>query len=230
MEPLFTGLNHALEGAPLLALVAALAWGVASVVLSPCHLACIPLIVGVLADGHEPSARRALWVSTVFGAGILLTIALVGAVTVALGRLAGDVGVAGNLLAIAIFFAFGLHLLEIWNLPLWERHAGGLGSGARGALALGLVLGTALGPCTFAFMAPVLAASFRSASSAPVLAAGLLAAYGVGHTAVLVAAGASTGTVQAWLDWSEASRGLAMLKKTCGVLLLVGGLYQIYIM
>ncbi|AJF07031.1 hypothetical protein [Geoalkalibacter subterraneus] len=46
MESLFIALTEAVSGAPLLALSAALAWGVLSVVPSPCHLASIPLIVG----------------------------------------------------------------------------------------------------------------------------------------------------------------------------------------
>lgn len=39
MEALFSRLSDAMSGAPLVALVAAFAWGVLSIVLSPCHLA-----------------------------------------------------------------------------------------------------------------------------------------------------------------------------------------------
>lgn len=39
----------ALGGAPLVALPAVLAWGLASIWLSPCHLAGVPLVVGWLA-------------------------------------------------------------------------------------------------------------------------------------------------------------------------------------
>ena len=53
MEQLFTNLSHAVEGAPLVALAAAVVWGVLSIVLSPCHLASIPLIVGFISEqGH----------------------------------------------------------------------------------------------------------------------------------------------------------------------------------
>ena len=100
--------------------------------------------------------------------------------------------------------------------------------GLLAALALGLVFGIALGPCTFAFMAPVLAAAFRVAGKAPFYAAGLLLAYGVGHCSVIVAAGTSAEAVQKYLRWSRGSRGVAGLKATCGVLVLLGGLYMVY--
>ena len=46
------------------------------------------------------------------------------------------------------------------------------------------------------FMAPVLGVAFRSAASAPLLAAGLLLAYGVGHCSILVGAGSAVGSTR----------------------------------
>jgi len=48
LERVFASLGRAVGGTPLLALAAALAWGVLSVLLSPCHLSSIPLIVGFI--------------------------------------------------------------------------------------------------------------------------------------------------------------------------------------
>ena len=45
METLFVTLTRAVEGSALVALGASFAWGVLSILLSPCHLASIPLIV-----------------------------------------------------------------------------------------------------------------------------------------------------------------------------------------
>jgi len=45
LEELFTVLGHALEGHAALALGAAFAWGAVSLLLSPCHLATVPLLV-----------------------------------------------------------------------------------------------------------------------------------------------------------------------------------------
>jgi cytochrome c-type biogenesis protein len=117
MEQLFTNLSHAVEGAPLLALTAASAWGVLSIILSPCHLASIPLIVGFISGQGGGSARRAFWTSTLFAVGILITIAAIGAVTAAAGRMLGDVGRYGNYFVALIFFVVGLHLLSVIPMP-----------------------------------------------------------------------------------------------------------------
>ena len=92
MQQLFTNLSHAVEGAPLIALTASVAWGILSIVLSPCHLASIPLIVGFISEQGQVTARRAFWTSTLFAVGILITIAAIGAITAAAGRMMGDVG------------------------------------------------------------------------------------------------------------------------------------------
>ena len=100
--------------------------------------------------------------------------------------------------------------------------------GLLAAFILGLVFGIALGPCTFAYMAPMLAVTFKLGSKAPLYAAALLLAYGVGHCAVIVAAGTSTALVGRFLNWNEQSKGLAVLKVVCGILVMLGGVWLIY--
>lgn len=230
MEYLFTILTRAVEGSSGLALLAAVVWGVLSIVLSPCHLASIPLIVGFVNGQGQVSARRALALSSLFALGILATIAGIGALTAAAGRLMGDLGTWANYGVAVIFFLVGLHLLGVIPMP-WSG-PGQMGFKRKGllaALVLGLVFGVALGPCTFAYMAPMLAVSFKVAASRPLFSISLLALYGVGHCAVIVAAGTCTEVVQRYLDWNERSRGGTILRGVCGVLVLVGGVYLIYI-
>jgi cytochrome c-type biogenesis protein len=100
--------------------------------------------------------------------------------------------------------------------------------GLLAAFVLGLVFGIALGPCTFAYMAPLLAVTFKLGGETPVYAASLLLAYGVGHCGVIVAAGTSTERVQRFLNWNEQSKGLAVLKIICGGLVILGGIWMIY--
>ena len=93
MEQLFTNLSHAVEGAPLIALGASVVWGILSIILSPCHLASIPLIVGFISEqGRVSDARGRSGIATLFAVGILVTIAAIGAITAAAGRMMGDVG------------------------------------------------------------------------------------------------------------------------------------------
>ena len=53
-------------------------------------------------------------------------------------------------------------------------------------------------------------------------------AIALGHCSVIVLAGTFTEVVQHYLDWNERSKGSVILKKVCGVLVLIGGLYLIY--
>jgi len=230
MEELFTTLTRAVEGAPAVALGAAFVWGVLSILLSPCHLASIPLIVGFIDEQGRISTKRAFIISALFSIGILITIAAIGAITAAAGRMMGDVGRYGNYVVAAIFFVVGLHLLGVVPMP-WSG-PGRVGMKRKGMLAafiLGLVFGIALGPCTFAYMAPMLGITFKLAASEAAYGVLLIAAYGVGHCSVIVLAGTSTGLVQRYLNWNEKSKGAVILKKACGVLVLLGGVYLIYV-
>ncbi len=229
MGGVFSALSRAIEGTPLVALGASLVWGIFSIILSPCHLASIPLIVGFIDEQGRISTRRAFNLSLLFAVGILVTIGIIGAITAAAGRMLGDVGRYGNYFVAFIFLAVGLHLLEIIPMP-WSG-IGRVGMKRKGALAafiLGLVFGIALGPCTFAYMAPMLAVTFKLASSNLIYGLLLLLLYGVGHCSVIVAAGTFTEVVQRYLDWTDRSRGAVVLKKVCGVLVILGGLYMIY--
>ena len=229
MEELFTKLSHAVEGAPAIALGASVVWGILSIILSPCHLASIPLIVGFISEQGKVTVQRAFWTATLFAVGILVTIAAVGAITAAAGRMLGDVGRSGNYFVAGIFFLVGLYLLGVIPLP-WSG-PGRVNMTRRGLLAafvLGLVFGIALGPCTFAYMAPMLGVTFKLGRTNPFYGAALLLAYGVGHCAVIVLAGTFTELVQRYLNWNEQSKGVAVVKSVCGVLVIAGGAWLVY--
>ena len=230
MDELFTRLTHAVEGAWFIAVAASLVWGVLSILLSPCHLASIPLIVGFINGQGRISTKRAFGISALFAIGILITIGVVGAITAAAGRMMGDVGKYGNYFVALIFFIVGLHLLGVILMP-WSG-PGQVGMKRKGMLAafiLGLVFGIALGPCTFAYMAPMLAVAFKLASTNLSYGMLLLLLYGIGHCSVIVFAGTSTELVQRYMNWNEKSMGAVILKRICGILVLLGGLYLIFI-
>jgi len=229
MQALMNQLTHAVEGAPATALLASFIWGILSILLSPCHLASIPLIVGFVDHQGQITTRRAFFVSLLFAVGILLTIALVGLLTSAAGRMMGDVGRYGNFFVAAIFFLVGLHLLGV--IPLSFSGPGKIGMTRKGLLAafiLGLLFGIALGPCTFAYMAPVLAITFKVSATDGLYAILLLASYGIGHCSVIVAAGTSTELVQHYMNWNERSKGTLLVKTICGALVILGGLWLLY--
>ncbi len=95
LEELLTHLTAALTQSLLVALVGAFLWGVISILLSPCHLASIPLLIGFLASEAKSGTTRVFRLSLSFSLGILGSIVLIGAITAAAGRLLGDLGGVG---------------------------------------------------------------------------------------------------------------------------------------
>jgi cytochrome c-type biogenesis protein len=230
MQELFTQLTCAVESTWFIAVAASFVWGILSILLSPCHLASIPLIVGFVDEQGRISTKRAFWISTLFAVGILITIGVIGAITAAAGHMMGDVGKYGNYFVALIFFVVGLHLLDIIPIPFsGPGQVSMKRKGMPAAFILGLVFGIALGPCTFAYMAPMLAVTFKLASNNLFYGILLLLAYGLGHCSVIVLAGTFTEVVQHYMNWNEKSKGALILKKICGVLIIFGGLYLLYV-
>ncbi|MFA5728860.1 MAG: cytochrome c biogenesis protein CcdA [Candidatus Neomarinimicrobiota bacterium] len=227
---LFNILSQALNTSPIIALLAAFVWGILSILLSPCHLSSIPLIIGFINGQGNVTIRRAFWLSLLFSTGILITIGLVGVITGLLGRMLGDVGRFGNYFVAVIFFLVGLYLLDVISLNFFSAPDPSRVKkrGLLAAFILGLIFGIALGPCTFAYMAPILAIVLSTAGTKLLFSILLLVFYGVGHCSIIVLAGTFTEALQRYLNWSAESKGAKWLKKICGVLVIIGGIYLIF--
>jgi cytochrome c-type biogenesis protein len=229
IDQLFTNLTTALSGTFLLSLTAAFGWGVLSILLSPCHLSSIPLVIGYISSQGQIEVKRTFNLALTFAVGILITIAVIGLITASLGRLMGDIGIWGNWLVAVIFIIIGLYLMDIihwdWNkLNRVNDKQGGL----WGAFVLGLIFGIGLGPCTFAFLAPVLGVVFQTATENWWRAVLLISAFGIGHCAVIVLAGSLTNLVQRYLNWTEESKATIYIKRVAGFFVILGGVYFIY--
>lgn len=229
LEKFFIVLTRAVEGSPAIALGASFIWGILSLILSPCHLSSIPLIVGFIDEQGRISTRRAFCITSTFSCGLFVSIAAIGLFTALAGRMMGDVGRYGNYFVAGVFFLMGLHLLDVIPMP-WSGpgQVGIKRKGIMAALILGLIFGIALGPCTFAYMAPMLSITFQLASTQLWYGIMLLLAYAVGHCSIIVLAGTFTELVQQYLNWNEKSRGSLIIKKACGTLVILGGFYLIY--
>ena len=228
---IFTSLSSALYSGPLIALNAAFIWGILSIILSPCHLASIPLIVGFINDQEQMTTKKACTLSLMFSIGILRTIALIGLITGLMGKMLGDIGSFGNYFVAAVMILIGLHLIGLIPLPFFggiDQSRIGKSKGTLAALIIGLLFGIAMGPCTFAYMAPMLAIVLGMSTTQLWYGLLLLLAYGIGHCAVIVFAGTFTENVEKYLHWNERSSGTQWIKKICGVLVMTGGIYLIF--
>jgi len=230
IDNLFSYLSTALSGSISVAAIAAFSWGILSILLSPCHLSSIPLIIGYISSQGQIKLYRSFYLALTFAVGILITIASIGIITASLGRLMGDIGIWGNLIVASIFIFIGLYLMDIihWN---WGginiTHNGR--SGLLGAFILGLIFGVGLGPCTFAFLAPVLGVVFQIATENWFKSVLLISAFAVGHCMVIVVAGTLTNLVQKYLNWSEESKMTLYVKRISGLLVVFGGVYFIFL-
>jgi cytochrome c-type biogenesis protein len=226
---LFTAVTGWFEASIGIAIGAAFLWGVCSVVLSPCHVASVPLAIGYVNGKGRMPPKAALLLSLAFALGILVTIAAVGAITAAFGRMLGDVGPLKYVVAV-VFAVVGLWLIGAIRLPdmTLKRNDRLQGRGTGGAFGLGLVFGLALGPCSFGFMMPLLAVAFRSADSRPLATVGLIGSYALGHTGVIVIAGTFSNLVQRWLNWNERSSGTKIVRIVCGVLVILAGIAMVF--
>ncbi|MEO0105641.1 MAG: cytochrome c biogenesis protein CcdA [candidate division WOR-3 bacterium] len=226
LKSILEWLNNAYQSSSILAIVASFFWGVLSILLSPCHLASIPLIIGYISGQETISVKRAFIFSLLFSFGILITIASIGIITGLLGRILGDIGKWGNYLVGIIFFIFGLYLLEIINISFLNPKAVRFKKkGEIGVFILGILFGIALGPCTFAYMAPMLAMIFKISTKQFFFALFLILFYAIGHCLIITVAGTSIKLVQNYLNWNYKSKGVSYLKKICGIFIILAGFY-----
>lgn len=226
---LLATMTHAMSASPAIAIAAAALWGVLSILLSPCHMASLPLIVGYIAGQGRITTARAIAIASAFAGGTLASVVIVGLVTAWAGSILGDTGPAGSYIAAGVLLLVALHLLGAVPNPFSPHGQAAVKSkGLAAAALMGLVFGIILGPCTFAFLAPILVVTFRLASGSLAYGAVLMLAYAAGYAAVIILAGSSASLVQRYLNWGEKSRIPAVAKALCGLAMLAGALWLIF--
>lgn len=218
-----------LEGSGGFAIAAAFIWGIMSVLLSPCSLVFIPLVVGYVDSQEGISTLRAFLLSCLFSLGVMANLAVVGLVVASAGKLLGDIGRYSSYLVAVVFFLVGLHLWEVIKIPGFTHTAVRTKqNGVVGALLLGLFSGLAVGPCSLAYVAPILLLAFQTAQTNLPFASLLMVTYVLGYGAILVFCGTMTEFVHKYLHWNERSRGTHIVNRCCGILIIAAGLYFIY--
>jgi cytochrome c-type biogenesis protein len=194
--------------------------------LSPCHLASIPLLVGYINIGESVSTPRAFFTSILFAAGILISIALIGFITAFTGRLIGDIGRTSDYLIIIIFILFGLYLMDILKL-------GGISIQPHIktkkwymiAFLFGIITGISLGPCTFAFLAPILSIVFDVSNQNMSKGIYLLSAFAAGHCLLIAAIGTMAAKMQTYLNWTQNSKAVTYVRRICGAIMVLFAVY-----
>jgi len=224
---LFLTINEWITGATPLAALGCFLWGMVSVLLSPCHLASIPLVVAYVAGQDRvlkpgQAARYAVF----FTAGLFITIAVIGIVCALLGRMLGDVGsywqiVVGLILVWVALGMLGVERCTLSGSRLQRLNVRGLG----GAFLLGLAYGVLSGSCTFGFIAPILAIiTIQQKILTGVL---LILLFALGHCLPIVIAGSSTAAVRRLTESQTWIGSGGWFRKSAGVVIGLLGIYFI---
>jgi cytochrome c-type biogenesis protein len=226
---LFTKLTQALSitNAPFIVFTAVFIWGILSIILSPCHLSSIPLIIGFLSNQKDLNIKKTFFYTLLFSIGILISTVIIGVVTGLIGRILGDIGPVGNTIMALLFFIIGLYLLGIIQIPILDKinQPQYQKRGLLSAWILGILFGFAVGPCTFAYLAPILGIIFKTATINLFYAVSLIFFYALGHCLIIIFVGISFDAVEKLLKLNEESKAINILKKICGILVIIGGIY-----
>jgi len=220
--------NIALLQSNYIAFGAAFIWGVISVIFSPCHLASIPLIIGYIAGFTDnKKIKNAFWFSLLFVIGLFLSIAVAGITTSLLGRMLGDIGNCGKYIIGAILFLIGLNLLNAVSINIPGLHKLRTSKkGASGAFLLGLAYGIISGPCTFGFIAPLLAmAAIQKTFIRGII---LIIFFAIGHCIPILIGGCATSFVNNITGSSSLQKSGTALKKIAGCIFIIIAVYIIF--
>jgi len=216
-------------------LAAAFAGGVLTSA-SPCVLAAVPVAVGFV-GGHANSPRRAWTLSLAFVAGMNIALLMMGLAAARLGLMMGTlpgpwlVVAGGVVMGLAAWLWHACSSCSIGLPSAWQKYLAR--SGLWGAVMLGALIGTVMSPCA----TPALGAALAIASSGAALGASmawgatLLLAYGIGHSALLLLAGAMPSAASAliihfsrWDAWLPGRRTFAAVMLLAGLWWVTQGL------
>lgn len=223
----FLTINEWMSGGLILSALGCFAWGMVSVLFSPCHMASIPLIVGYVGGQNTIiKGRQAVPFAILFTTGLFITIAIVGLICIWLGRMMGDVGPYWTLLLGGILIWVASDMLGIASCSLPGNTLARLQiKGFTGAFVLGLAYGILSGSCTFGFIAPILAIiTVQEKIATGIL---LLLIFAAGHCLPIMIAGSSAAAVKILLEKSSFHQGGIWFRKGAGVLIGALGIYFI---
>jgi len=210
-------------------LLIAFAWGLLSILIHPCHLASIPLIVGLVErKGECASVRKAGWYSFLFSLGMAVVVVVCGVLLLFFGREFSETQTS-NLISAVIMILAGFNIIGIinfnWHLKL--RFPEMTQNLVLKYLVFGFLWGLALGTCNITHFLPVLGLSLNLTKSGWVQLM-LVLAYAIGQMSVITMAGAFAQQIHRIKDWHVNKGWTEGIRIVCGILVVLAGLWLFF--
>ena len=227
LEELVANTGQYVDTNPWLAIVVVFVGG-ALTASNPCVLAMIPLMMSFVAGRRDDTAGplRALGFSFVFVLGLCITFTAMGMVAALAGKMYGDVSSAWNWVVAAVSVVMGLHLMGVLAVPIpsLADKVQPRTRGLVGALVLGLLFGLVSAPCAAPILIVLL--TYLAGSGASVPYGGLLLlVYALGHSLLIVIAGASMGAARTLIENKKMTRTTDILRKAAGAVIVLVGVF-----
>lgn len=194
--------------------------------LNPCCLPIYPAAAGCCTALRRGTTRGNIGVAVAFVLGGTLVTTVLGVVTGLAGGAFGGLG-SWVIYAISLIpFAFGLHMLGVFDLPLprADLAASREPRGLLGAVVAGALLGLVITPCATPVLATLL--TYVAATGDPLWGGLLLFVYGLGIGIPVILVATTAASLVARLSTERARR---VAEHVTGVLLVGVGLYLLWI-
>ena len=192
---------------------------------NPCVLATIPLLMAYVSGRDDVrSFRRGMVLSLVFVAGLSVAFAALGVVAALAGTMLGDIGRFWDYAILVVCLLMGAHLTGLLEVPMPSVNVTPKWRGLPGAFLLGGLFGLVSTPCATPILVVVLTYIAGTGASVP-YGALLLVVYALGHSLLILAAGASAGLAKGLVASKGLARAGKALRFAAGLLIAAVGVY-----
>ena len=196
--------------------------------LTPCAVSSVPLVIGYVGGTAGSDTRKAFRLSLVFVLGSALTFTALGtAASTAGGFFMGSASwwylILGSLMVLMALQTWGIfEIIPSSYLMSKNRRKGYLG-----AFIAGILGGIFSSPCSTPVLIALLA--IVAGKGSIIWGASLLILYSIGHGLLALAVGTSFSFAQKLSENIEESRAGYIIKLVLGALILLAGLYMLYL-
>jgi cytochrome c biogenesis protein CcdA len=194
---------------------------------TPCALSSIPLIIGYVGGYSETDKKKPLIYSLIFSLGIAVTFTVLGVLSSTVGRIFVGIGTLWYLILGLVMIVVSLQMFGVIKIGSNSCNIPKKRKGIIGAFLLGILGGIFSSPCSTPVLISIL--TFVAEKGNLLFGGILLFAYSIGHCVLVIIAGTSVGLTQSIGNSDKANKIVNALKYVFGILILLLGLYMLYL-